>query len=95
MDLRPDVFQAIADPTKRANLMLAASHLEVAGVIASQVKITRPKVPKHLQTLTERELLEKKYSGRVIYFYIAAKYMNEVADFIGHSAERRMTSLLP
>ena len=82
MNLRRDVFQAIADPTRRAILLLLASQTMTAGAIASNFGTARPTVSKHLQILTECELLEQKQTGREIYYHINAKKMKEVADFI-------------
>lgn len=82
MNLRRDVFQAIADPTRRAILLLVAAQSMTAGAIASNFETARPTVSKHLQILTECELLEQKQNGREIYYYISAKNMKEVADFI-------------
>src|SRR5271155_678863 len=82
MNLRRDVFQAIADPTRRAILLLVASQSMTAGAIASNFGTARPTVSKHLQILTECELLEHEQNGREIYYHINAKKMKEVADFI-------------
>jgi DNA-binding transcriptional ArsR family regulator len=82
MNLRRDVFQAIADPTRRAILMLVAAQAMTAGVIASNFDTARPTVSKHLQILTECELLKQEQNGREIYYHINAKNMKEVADFI-------------
>lgn len=82
MNLRRDVFQAIADPTRRAILTLVATQAMTAGVIASNFDTARPTVSKHLQILIECELLKQEQSGREIYYHINAKKMKEVADFI-------------
>ena len=82
MNLRRDVFQAIADPTRRAILLLAASQSMTAGAIASNFDTARPTVSKHLQILTECELLKQEQNGREIYYHINPKKMKEVADFI-------------
>ena len=82
MNLRRDVFQAIADPTRRAILLLVASQSMTAGAIASNFDTSRPTISKHLQILTECELLEPKQNGREIHYLINAKKMKEVADFI-------------
>ena len=82
MNLRRDVFQAIADPTRRAILLLVASQSLTAGAIAANFDTARPTVSKHLQILTECELLEQKQTGREIYYHINAKNMKQVADFI-------------
>ena len=82
MNLRRDVFQAIADPTRRAILLLVASQSMTAGAIASNFDTARPTVSKHLQILTECELLKQEQTGREIYYCINAKKMKEVSDFI-------------
>ncbi|GAA4100630.1 metalloregulator ArsR/SmtB family transcription factor [Mucilaginibacter panaciglaebae] len=82
MNLRRDVFQAIADPTRRAILLLVASQSLTAGAIASNFDTARPTVSKHLQILTECQLLQQVQNGREIYYHINAKKMKEVADFI-------------
>ncbi len=82
MNLRRDVFQAIADPTRRGILLLLASQSMTAGAIASHFDTARPTVSKHLQILTECELLEQEQNGREISYHINAKKMKEVSDFI-------------
>lgn len=82
MNLRRDVFQAIADPTRRAILLLVASQSMTAGAIASNFDTARPTISKHLQILTECELLEQAQEGREVHYFINAKKMKEVADFI-------------
>src|SRR6266478_1350480 len=82
MRLRRDVFQAIADPTRRAILLLVASQSMTAGAIASNFDTARPTVSKHLQILTECELLEQEQNGREIYYHFNPKKMKVVADFI-------------
>lgn len=82
MNLRRDVFQAIADPTRRAILLLLATQSMTAGAIASNFETARPTVSKHLQILTACELLKQEQNGREIYYYINATNMKEVADFI-------------
>jgi DNA-binding transcriptional ArsR family regulator len=82
MNLRRDVFQALADPTRRAILLLVASQSMTAGAIAANFDTARPTVSKHLQILTECELLTQEQSGREVNYLINAKKMKEVADFI-------------
>ena len=82
MNLRRDVFQAIADPTRRAILLLVATQSMTAGAIASNFDTARPTVSKHLHILTECELLDQKQQGREIYYFINATKMKEVAAFI-------------
>src|ERR1022692_2681121 len=82
MNLRRDLFQAIADPTRRAILLLVATQSMTAGAIASNFDTSRPTVSKHLQILTECELLAQEQKGREIYYHINANKMKEVATFI-------------
>ena len=82
MNLRRDVFQAIADPTRRAILLLVASHSMTAGAIAENFETARPTVSKHLQILTECKLLRQEQTGREIYYLLNPKKIKEVADFI-------------
>ena len=79
---RRDVFQAIADPTRRAILLLVATQSLTAGAIAANFDTARPTVSKHLQILTECELLEQEQSGREIYYHLNPQKMKEIADFI-------------
>ena len=82
MNLRRDVFQAISDPTRRAILLLVASHSMTAGAIAANFDTARPTVSKHLQILTECELLKSDQNGREIYYHLNPQKMKEIADFI-------------
>lgn len=82
MKLRRDVFQAIADPTRRAILMLVASHSMTAGAIASNFDIARPTVSRHLLILTECELLTPEQNGREVYYHLNPQKMKEIADFL-------------
>lgn len=82
MNLRRDVFQAIADPTRRAILLLVATQSMTAGAIAANFDTARPTVSKHLQILTECELLRQEQHGREISYHLNAKNMKTVADFI-------------
>jgi len=83
MNLRRDVFQAIADPTRRAILLLlASSQTMTAGTIAANFDTARPTVSKHLQILTECELLTQEQSGREIFYHLNPVKMKEIAEFI-------------
>lgn len=82
MKLRRDVFQAIADPTRRTILLLLATQSMTAGVIAANFDTSRPTVSKHLQILTECELLKKEQQGREIYYHLNADKMKEIAFFL-------------
>lgn len=82
MNLRRDVFQAIADPTRRAILLLVASQSMTAGAIAANFDTARPTVSKHLLILTECELLKKEKTGREIHYHFNPQKMKKVAEFI-------------
>jgi DNA-binding transcriptional ArsR family regulator len=82
MNLRRDVFQAIADPTRRAILLMLASQSLTAGAIAANFNTARPTVSKHLQILTECQLLKQEQNGREIYYQLNPQKMKEIADFI-------------
>jgi DNA-binding transcriptional ArsR family regulator len=82
MESRRDVFQAIADPTRRAILTLLAVQALTPGAIADHFESSRQTISKHIRILTECELVKPEQNGREIYYHINAKQMSEVADFI-------------
>ena len=82
MDLRRDVFQAIADPTRRAILLLVATQSMTAGAIAANFDTARPTVSKHLQILTTCELLKQEQTGREIYYSLKIEKMKEIDEWI-------------
>ena len=82
MEVRRDVFQALADPTRRAIITLVALHAMTPTAIAENFDSSRQTISKHIQILTECELLEQEQTGREIYYHINARKMKEVADFI-------------
>ncbi|TNE79949.1 MAG: ArsR family transcriptional regulator [Bacteroidetes bacterium] len=82
MNLRRDVFQAIADPTRRAILLLLATQSMSAGAIAANFDTARPTVSKHLQLLSACDLLTQEQKGREVYYQLNVHKMKEVADFI-------------
>jgi DNA-binding transcriptional ArsR family regulator len=82
MNLRRDVFQAFTDPTRRTILLLVASQSMTAGAIAFNFDTARPTVSKHLQILTECELLRQEQNGREIHYHLNPQKMKEIADFV-------------
>ena len=82
MELRRDVFQAIADPTRSAIITLVAMQAMTPGAIAENFDSSRQTISRHIQVLAECELLQQKQHGREIYYYINPRKMKEVADFI-------------
>jgi DNA-binding transcriptional ArsR family regulator len=82
MEIRRDVFQAIADPTRRAILSLVAAQAMTAGAIADSFDSTRQTISKHVQILTECQLLKQEQSGREIYYHFNPNKMKEVAEWL-------------
>jgi DNA-binding transcriptional ArsR family regulator len=82
METRRDVFQAIADPTRRAILALVAFQAMTPGAIAENFNSSRQTISKHIQILTECELLKQAESGREIYYHFNPNKMKEVAVWL-------------
>lgn len=82
MEIRRDVFQAIADPTRRAILALVALQAMTPGAIAESFDSSRQTISKHIQILTECALLKQTQSGREIYYHFNPNKIKEVADWI-------------
>jgi len=82
METRRDVFQAIADPTRRAILLLIAAQSMTPNAIAEEFKTSRQAVSKHIQILTECELLKQEQKGREIYYHINGNKMKEIDKWI-------------
>ena len=80
--MRRDVFQAIADPTRRAIIVLVATQAMTPNALAEHFDSTRQAISKHLRILTECELVKQEQNGREIYYHLDAKKIKEVADFI-------------
>jgi DNA-binding transcriptional ArsR family regulator len=82
MEIRRDVFQAIADPTRRAIIALLAIHAMTPGAIAGNFESSRQTISKHIQILTECELLRQEQNGREIYYHLNPVKIKEIAEFI-------------
>ncbi|HRP33576.1 MAG TPA: metalloregulator ArsR/SmtB family transcription factor [Agriterribacter sp.] len=82
MKIRRDVFQAIADPTRRTILLLLASQTMTAGAIAANFDVARPTVSNHIKILTECELLKQEQLGREIYYQLNPEKMKAVDNFL-------------
>jgi DNA-binding transcriptional ArsR family regulator len=76
--MKRDIFQAIADPTRRAILVLIASHSLTPNALAEQFEASRQAVSKHIKILNECELLEQKKIGREIYYQLRIEKMKDV-----------------
>jgi DNA-binding transcriptional ArsR family regulator len=82
MKTRRDVFQAIADPTRRAILLLLASQAMTPNALAEEFQTSRQAVSKHIQILTECELVKQEQKGREIYYHLNASKITEIDKWI-------------
>jgi DNA-binding transcriptional ArsR family regulator len=80
--MRRDVFQAIADPTRRAILGLLALQAMTPNALAEHFNSSRQAVSKHIQILIECELIKQQQSGREIYYHFDSKKMKEVDKWL-------------
>jgi DNA-binding transcriptional ArsR family regulator len=82
VQMRRDVFQAIADPTRRAIIALIALQAMTPNAIAEHFDTTRQAVSKHLRILTECELLKQQQQGREIYYSLEIEKMKEIDHWL-------------
>lgn len=80
--MRRDVFQAVADPTRRAIITLIALQAMTPNAIAEHFDSTRQAVSKHLRILTECELVKQEYRGREIYYSLEIEKMKEIDKWL-------------
>ena len=80
--MRRDVFQAIADPTRRAILVLIAAQAMTPNAIAENFHSTRQAVSKHLRVLTECDLVKQTQQGREIHYEIQIDKMKEIDKWL-------------
>jgi DNA-binding transcriptional ArsR family regulator len=80
--MRRDVFQAIADPTRRAILTLLAMHAMTPNALAEHFPSSRQAVSKHIKILTECQLVKQTQSGREIYYHFNPKKMKEIDKWL-------------
>lgn len=80
--MRRDIFQAIADPTRRAILALIALQAMTPNAIADNFHTTRQSVSKHLRILTECELVKQEQQGREIYYSLEIEKMKEIDQWL-------------
>ena len=81
--MRRDVFQAIADPTRRAIIALIALQAMTPNALADQFNTSRQAVSKHLKILTECELVKQEHQGREIYYQLELDKMKEIDHWLG------------
>jgi DNA-binding transcriptional ArsR family regulator len=80
--MRRDIFQAIADPTRRAIIALIALQAMTPNAIAENFNTTRQAVSKHLRILTECELVKQEQQGREIYYSLEVDRIKEVDQWV-------------
>lgn len=100
METRRDIFQALSDPTRRIILSLIAIQAMTPGAIAANFDSSRQTISKHIQILTECQLLTQEQTGREILYHFNPIKMKEAADYIEQFREmwenrfRKMDTLL-
>ena len=82
MEIRRDIFQAIADPTRRAIIVLIALQAMTPNALAEHFNTSRQAVSKHIKVLTECELIKQEYKGREIYYLLEIEKMKEIDKWI-------------
>ena len=80
--MRRDVFQAIADPTRREIINLIAHKSLTPNAVADSFDVSRQAISKHIKILTECGLIVIRQQGRERYCNIQPKKLNEVADWL-------------
>ena len=85
--MKRDIFQAIADPTRRAIIALIALQAMTPNALAENFHTTRQAVSKHLRILTECELVKQEYKGREIYYSLEIEKMKEIDEWLAQYRE--------
>ena len=80
--MRRDIFQAIADPTRRAIVMLLAVQAMTPNAMAEHFKTSRQAVSKHIRILAECDLLEQEQQGRNIQYHLKSNKMHEIEKWL-------------
>lgn len=80
--MRRDIFQAIADPTRRAIIALIALQPMTPSALAEHFDSTRQAVSKHLQILVECEVVQQQQQGREIYYQLEIDKMKEIDHWL-------------
>ena len=80
--MRRDIFQAIADPTRRAIITLIALQAMTPNAIADNFNTTRQAVSKHLRILTECKLVKQEQQGRELYYSLEIEKMKEIDKWL-------------
>lgn len=96
METRRDVFQAIADPTRRAILLLLASQAMTPNAVAEHFNSSRQAVSNHIKILTECELVKQEQKGREIYYHLNANKVKDIDKWVAklkHILETQFSQL--
>lgn len=80
--MRRDIFQAIADPTRRAIIALISLQAMTPNALAEHFDTTRQAVSKHLKILIECELINQEQQGREIYYSLEINKMKEIDKWL-------------
>jgi len=80
--MRRDVFQAIADPTRRAIIGLIAVQAMTPNALAEHFDTTRQAVSKHLKILSECDLIRHEQKGREIYYHLEVEKMKDIDKWL-------------
>jgi DNA-binding transcriptional ArsR family regulator len=80
--MRRDIFQAVADPTRRSIIALLAIQAMTPNAIAENFDTSRQSVSKHLRILTECELVKQEQQGREIYYSLKIEKMKEIDKWL-------------
>lgn len=80
--MKQDIFQAIADPTRRAILTLVAVQALTPNAMAEKFDMSRQAVSKHIKILQESQLIKPEYSGREIYYHLNPKRLQEFDNWL-------------
>ena len=80
--MRRDVFQAIADPTRRAIIALLALQAMTPNALAEHFNTSRQAVSKHLRILAECEMVNQDQQGREIYYRLEIEKMKEIDKWL-------------
>lgn len=80
--MRRDIYQAIADPTRREILSLIALNSMTPNSIADHFSTSRQAVSKHLKILSECELVKQRQKGREIYYHLEIEKMKEIDQWL-------------
>jgi len=82
MEIRRDIFQAIADPTRRAIIAMIALQAMTPNALAEHFNTSRQAVSKHIKILTECELIKQEQQGREIYYSLEIQKMKEIDKWL-------------